>query len=61
MNYDEVCKMISRMETYGGGFVVALAQAMRKADQSNKNRLILAFPEYVEEYGPNSIFPDVTV
>lgn len=57
MTYDEVYDMILRMEAYGGGFVVALANAMRKADASNKNRLILAFPEYVSEYGPDSKFP----
>ena len=57
MTYDEVYEMILRMESYGGGFVVALANAMRKADSFNKNKLILTFPEYVEEYGPNSKFP----
>ena len=53
----EVYEMICRMETYGGSFVVALANAMRKADRRNKDTLILAFPEYVKEYGPNSKFP----
>ena len=57
MNYDEVYDMILRMEAYGGSFVVALAHAMRKADTFNKNKLILAFPEYVNEYGPESKFP----
>jgi hypothetical protein len=53
----EVYEMMNRMESFGGSFVVALASAMRKADQANKNRLILAFPEYVKEYGPDSKFP----
>lgn len=57
MTYDEVYEMICRMEAYGGSFVVALAHAMRKADSSNKNRLVLAFPDYVKEYGPESKFP----
>lgn len=57
MTYDEVYDMILRMEMYGGSFVVALAHAMRKADSFNKNKLILAFPEYVKEYGPDSKFP----
>ena len=57
LTYDEVYDMICRMEAYGGSFIVALAGALRKADQSNKNRLILAFPDYVKEYGPNSKFP----
>jgi hypothetical protein len=53
----ELDEMINRMESFGGSFVVALAYAMRKADWSNKTRLILAFPEYVKEYGPDSKFP----
>ena len=53
----EVYEMMNRMESFGGSFVVALANAMRKADWSNKNRLIFAFPEYVKEYGPDSKFP----
>ena len=57
LTYDEVYDMICRMEAYGGSFIAALAGALRKADQSNKNRLILAFPDYVKEYGPNSKFP----
>jgi hypothetical protein len=53
----EIYEMTCRMEEYGGSFVVALAYAMRKADVTNKKRLIDAFPEYVNEYGPNSKFP----
>jgi hypothetical protein len=44
------------MEKYGGSFVVTLSSAMRLADSKNKQKLIDAFPEYVEEYGPNSKF-----
>jgi hypothetical protein len=53
----EVYEMISRMKSYGGSFVVALASALEKADFNNKQKLLNAFPEYVEEYGPNSKFP----
>lgn len=53
----EVYEMICRMENYGGSFVVALAQTFRKADPTNKQKLLEAFPNYVEEYGPNSKFP----
>jgi hypothetical protein len=53
----EFYEMICRMEEYGGSFVVALSYALRKADVRNKQRLINAFPEYVEEYGPNSKLP----
>jgi len=52
----EVYEMMNRMESFGGSFVVALAGAMRKADPINKNKLLLAFPEYVKEYGPESKF-----
>ena len=54
----EMYEMICRMEKYGGSFVVALSYALRKADPYNKQRLIDAFPEYVEEYGPNSKLSD---
>ena len=53
----EVYEMICRMENYGGSFVVALSQAFRIADPTNKQKLLEAFPNYVEEYGPNSKFP----
>lgn len=56
MTYDEVWKMISQMEQYGGSFVKALANAFKYADPDNRQRLIDAFPDYVKEYGPNSKF-----
>lgn len=54
MSYEEIWQMISRMEKYGGSFVVALANAFKFADPSNREKLLNAFPEYVNEYGPNS-------
>lgn len=56
MTYDEVFQMITRMEKYGGSFVKALANTFRVADPSNRQKLIDAFPNYVNEYGPNSNF-----
>jgi hypothetical protein len=53
----EFHEMTNRMSQYGGSFVQALAHAMVKADWSNRNKLIFAFPEYVKEYGPESKFP----
>lgn len=41
---------------YGGGFYQALAQAGMKADPINKQRILTAFPELVEDYGINSKF-----
>lgn len=52
----ELYETMERMKNYGGSFVVALSNAMRFADSSNKQKLINAFPEYMEEYGPNSRF-----
>lgn len=52
----EIYEMLDRMDNYGGSFVVALANAIRLADFKNKGKLIAAFPEYVETYGPTSKF-----
>ena len=57
MDDTEVYEMICRMKEYGGSFVVALANAFVSADMKNKQRLIAAFPDYVNEYGPASKFP----
>lgn len=47
---DEDLKTIEAMEKYGGSFVVALAQAARRADKNNLERIKLAFPEYWQQY-----------
>ena len=47
---------VERIETYGGGFAAQLMAAFKKADASNKQRIIDAFPELFEQYGPNSVF-----
>ena len=41
---------------YGGGFYQALAQAGMKADPTNKQRILTAFPELIENYGVSSKF-----
>ena len=43
-------KTIEAMEKYGGSFVVALAQAARRADRNNLERIKAAFPEYWTQY-----------
>jgi 2-oxo-4-hydroxy-4-carboxy--5-ureidoimidazoline (OHCU) decarboxylase len=48
------------MEKYGGSFVSSIAQALRYADPSNRQRLLDAFPDLVEKYGPNTKFVEVT-
>lgn len=54
MDSREIYLMITRMEKYGGLFVSNLANALRYADPTNKERILNAFPEYIEEYGPGS-------
>ena len=40
--------------TYGGSFYKALAEAALKADPSNRQRLLAAFPELANTYGAAS-------
>jgi hypothetical protein len=47
---EEQEKVIEAMETYGGSFVAALAQAYRRADRTNFAKLQAAFPEYWQQY-----------
>lgn len=44
------------MMMYGGSFLKALGEAWLHADESNKRKLIAAFPDYVALYGPGSLF-----
>ena len=41
--------------TYGGSFYKALAEAGLKADPSNRQRLLAAFPELANTYGAASV------
>lgn len=50
MDHDKKLKMVSAMRTYGGSFVQALAECFIRADSENLNRLVTAFPEYVQKY-----------
>ena len=47
---DERLHMTSMMNTYGGGFVSALAKAILQADPTNASRIYKAFPEYCNCY-----------
>jgi hypothetical protein len=47
---------IQRIETFGGGFAKQLMAAYRTADMRNRQRIIDAFEELFDEYGPNGIF-----
>lgn len=44
------------MRRYGGSFVNCIASAIEHADETNRQRLIAAFPDLIEKYGPGSLF-----
>lgn len=46
----ELRKIYQAMTTYGGSFVKALSEAFWRADHDNEKRLILAFPDILENY-----------
>ena len=46
--------------TYGGSFYQALALAGLKADPTNRQRLLTAFPELTTIYGPDTELHKVT-
>jgi hypothetical protein len=56
LNSSELFTMITLMQSHGGSFVSALAQALRYADPINRQRILDAFPDLVEKYGPTSRF-----
>jgi hypothetical protein len=56
MDLEQLGKTVDLMQKYGGGFVRSLADCVCKADLGNQARLIGAFPEIFEEYGPTGIF-----
>lgn len=47
---DQDLKVIEAMEKYGGSFVVALAQAARRADSTNLQKIKDTWPEYWQQY-----------
>ena len=56
MNTTELTQLICNMETKGGSFVGAIGAALRYADPDNRKRLLNAFPDLVQKYGPNGMF-----
>jgi len=54
MNQREMnMEIANNMEKYGGSFVKAIAECIRRADPTNLMRLREAFPEYFNEYHPS--------
>ncbi len=56
MNHDDLHATLLCMERFGGTFCTKLAAAMRYADPSNRQKILNAFPEIVEKYGPTGPF-----
>jgi len=48
--------MTEAMTAYGGKFVSTMANALRYADPTNRQRILGAFPDLVKSYGPGSVF-----
>lgn len=48
--YDELYWMQEAMMQHGGSFVKSLGHTWRRADSFNSQRLLVAFPEYAEQY-----------
>ena len=56
--FDEMTmlEIADAMRKHGGGFIKLLGALIYKADVENKNRLLMAFPEFFEQY--NSFLKD---
>ena len=48
--------MLGTVRRNGGNFAVKLADCLAAADPINRQRLLDAFPELIERFGPESIF-----
>lgn len=53
-NQDFKLMVIDNMETYGGSFVKALAECMRRADRENLYKLASSFTNYIVDYQPHN-------
>lgn len=47
---DEKLKICNNTQRFGGGFISSLSEAIRRADQTNLNKLQNAFPDEFEKY-----------
>jgi len=56
MTSTELYRMTETMTKYGGKFVSTMADALRYADPTNRGRILDAFPDLVQRYGPGSAF-----
>ena len=56
MNDSQIQSTFLTAVKFGGSFYSSLGASGLKADAQNKARLLLAFPELVDKYGPESPF-----
>lgn len=56
MNSDQLIYAANAMEAFGGGFAGTIARAFYVADIGNKARVVAAFSDLFERYGPGSGF-----
>ena len=56
MNQSDVYYTATAMKVYGGSFAQAMGGALMHADLTNQVRIIEAFPDLVQKYGPGSYF-----
>lgn len=56
MNNDQLVYAAQAMEAFGGGFASNIARAFYAADIGNRARLVAAFGDLFERYGPGSRF-----
>jgi hypothetical protein len=47
---------VQTLERFGGGWVRQFAALLRCSDPVRRQRLIAAFPEQLEKYGPGTVF-----
>ena len=55
MTTNETYWTLQAARTYGGGFLGRLAEAGILADPNNRQRLLDAFPEIEQCYGPHTL------
>jgi hypothetical protein len=56
LNNDQTYRLCEVMRKYGGHFCTKFADLLSVADASNRQRLLEAFPELVDKYGPGGMF-----
>jgi hypothetical protein len=50
MSDTEIFELTEKMISTGGSFVQSLGVCIRRADATNRQKLLEAFPNYVQEY-----------